>query len=126
MRYSVEVRGLREAQKKAEQLLRDVDGGSEILKAVRDSLMMVQRGAKKPPRMPVDTGRLRASITPSIVQIANSVQGIVGSNVEYAPYQELGTSRGVPARRFLAGAVEDAKDRIIRLIEAVFERIRKK
>jgi len=49
----------------------------------------VTRDAKK--NAPVDTGRLRASITPG-VQIRNeTVEGVVGSNVKYAPFMELGT-----------------------------------
>ena len=39
---------------------------------------------------PVDTGRLQNSITYRL-RDENSV--VIGSNVEYAPYQELGTSR---------------------------------
>lgn len=41
---------------------------------------------------PYDTGRLSASITHAID--ANEPAVYVGTNVEYAPYQELGTSRG--------------------------------
>ena len=39
---------------------------------------------------PVDTGRLRTSITHEVVD-SNSV--VIGTNVEYAPYVELGTSK---------------------------------
>ena len=41
---------------------------------------------------PYDTGRLSASITHVIDAGEQAVY--VGTNVEYAPYQELGTSRG--------------------------------
>lgn len=41
---------------------------------------------------PYDTGRLSASITHAID--ANEPAVYVGSNLFYAPYQELGTSRG--------------------------------
>jgi HK97 gp10 family phage protein len=50
--------------------------------------MVVERDAKI--NAPVDTGRLRASITPE-VRRGNPIEGIVGSNVDYAPYMELGT-----------------------------------
>ena len=40
---------------------------------------------------PVDTGRLRNSITHVVREGEKSVY--IGSNVEYAPYVELGTSR---------------------------------
>ena len=39
---------------------------------------------------PVDTGRLRNSITHSVEKGQNCVY--IGTNVEYAPYVELGTS----------------------------------
>ena len=40
---------------------------------------------------PVDTGALRNSITSVVLDDENAVE--IGSNIEYAPYQELGTSR---------------------------------
>lgn len=46
---------------------------------------------------PVDTGRLKDSIGSAVVD--NVVY--IGTNVEYAPYQEFGTSKGVPGRHFL-------------------------
>jgi hypothetical protein len=39
----------------------------------------------------VDTGRLRASITPDVREARDGYEGIVGSNVFYAPYAEFGT-----------------------------------
>lgn len=42
---------------------------------------------------PVKTGRLRSSITGETRQEKNEVFGIVGTNVEYAPPVEYGTSR---------------------------------
>lgn len=52
---------------------------------------------------PVDTGRLRNSITHA--QIDENTE-VIGSNVEYAPYQELGTSR-MAAHPFLRPAAEN-------------------
>ena len=46
---------------------------------------------KPDPRPNVDTGRLRNSITHAIDEAEKSVA--VGTNVEYAPYVELGTSK---------------------------------
>ena len=40
---------------------------------------------------PVDTGRLRGSITNEVASEEKAVY--IGTNVEYAPYVELGTSR---------------------------------
>lgn len=42
---------------------------------------------------PVDTGRLRDSIVYGLVEEGAGLYALVGSDVEYAIYQELGTSR---------------------------------
>ena len=48
---------------------------------------------------PVDTGRLRNSIDYEVLDAEDAV--CIGTNVEYAPYHEFGTSRGIPARHYL-------------------------
>lgn len=53
---------------------------------------------------PVDTGRLRNSITNQVDMSEQAVY--IGTNVEYAAYVELGTSR-MPARPFLRPAAHD-------------------
>ena len=53
---------------------------------------------------PVDTGRLRNSITHIVDEGTSHV--IIGTNVEYAPYVELGTRRQKP-QPFLKPAAED-------------------
>lgn len=62
---------------------------------------------------PYDTGRLSASITHAID--ANEPAVYVGTNVEYAPYQELGTSRGYKGwnggKGYLRPAVSENADR---------------
>lgn len=84
----IEVKGLIELQRKAEQMVNDLHG-APILDAMRDSVLVIQRDARK--NAPVDTGRLRASITPEVHTFNDEVQGVVGSNIEYAPYMEFGT-----------------------------------
>jgi len=64
-------------------------------------------------RCPVDLGRLRSSITYQVDSEKLSMR--YGSNVEYAWYQENGTSRGVPARRYLRGALEAKKEGLMKL-----------
>jgi phage gpG-like protein len=96
----IEIKGLKEAQKKMEQVLRDTKG-TPVLMAFRQATLLVERDAKlnlvawSPPGGPghagVDTGRLRASITPEVRVQNNVITGVVGSAMEYAPYQELGT-----------------------------------
>lgn len=68
---------------------------------------------------PVDTGRLRNSITHKETQD----QTIIGTNVEYAIYQELGTSRGVKPKHFLKNAVADHTDEYKRIIEDSFKNV---
>jgi phage gpG-like protein len=120
---------------------------------MREATLLVVNEAKQ--RAPVDTGRLRASITPEVRREDGGVVGIVGSNVVYAPYMELGTRphwpppgalavwarrhhipeyvvrraiglRGLEARRFLQGAFEAMQGRIKDLIgRAVGEIVRR-
>lgn len=48
---------------------------------------------------PVDTGRLKNSITSAVVP--SEMAAYIGTNVEYAIYQELGTSRGIAGKHFI-------------------------
>ena len=45
---------------------------------------------------PVDTGRLRASITHEVEGTGRDIKMVIGTNVEYAPFVEDGTSRQSP------------------------------
>lgn len=118
----LEVKGLKETQKRMEQAVRDVQG-EPVLSAMRDSTLLVTRYAKI--NSPVDTGRLRASITPSISSIKETVTGVVGSNVVYAPYVELGTKFMKP-RKYLQKALERAMDYIIRRFNRAASEIARK
>lgn len=144
MTAQVTIEGLEELQKKAEQMVRDMSG-NPMVAAMRRATLLVTESAKRRPRMPVDTGRLRASITPEVITGPNIVQGIVGSNVFYAPFQELGTLdyagaetstvsegagvkgevklRGIRPRRFLLGAIEDNAQKIAELLSRAVDKI---
>lgn len=54
---------------------------------------------------PVDTGRLRNSIAHKVD--SSEPAAYIGTNVEYAPYQEFGTSRGVKPKHFLRNAAQN-------------------
>lgn len=56
---------------------------------------------------PVDTGRLRASITHVPGRDSNGYYVDVGSNVEYAPFIEFGTIKQ-PAQPYLRPALAEA------------------
>lgn len=83
-----EIRGLRELQIEAERIVRELHG-DEMLNGMRRATLIVQTDAKR--LAPVDTGRLRSSITPDVRVEGKRVIGVVGSNVLYAPYLETGT-----------------------------------
>lgn len=57
---------------------------------------------------PVDTGRLRSSITWDVGEDDLGLVATIGSDVEYAPHVELGTSRS-PAQPFLRPALRGAR-----------------
>ena len=90
LEIELSVDDLKKAQAKMEQMAMDL-AGPPIVGAIRDAILIIQRGAKQ--YAPVNTGRLRASIVPEMVvsQRPASIVGIVGSNVAYAPHVEYGT-----------------------------------
>ena len=67
---------------------------------------------------PVDTGRLRNSITHEVDMGDQSA--IIGSNVEYAAYVELGTSRQKP-QPYLRPAAENHKEEYKNLVKAALK-----
>lgn len=94
------------------------DNSEEFLKALPEQIeqaltaigLTAESYAKQ--ECPVDTGRLRNSIT-------HAVEGdavYIGTNVEYAPYVELGTSR-MAARPYLRPAAENHGDEYRALME---------
>ena len=52
---------------------------------LEEACLVVENAAKK--KVPVDTGNLRSSITYDV----DGDEGVIGTNVEYAPYVEFGT-----------------------------------
>lgn len=78
--------------------------------AIERALMAIGANAENYVRnnAPKDTGRLQNSITNRIDTRDNSVT--IGTNVEYAPYQELGTSKMQAAnggKGFMRPAIQD-------------------
>lgn len=66
---------------------------------------------------PVDTGRLRDSITHTV----DGHSAVIGTNVEYASYVELGTSKREP-HPYLAPAIQNHLDEYKRMIEEGLKR----
>ena len=70
------------------------------------------------PLTPVDTGALKANKTIQNAS-AGSLVAQVTWNQHYAIYQEMGTSRGVSAKRFAAGGAEQAQPALVAAMTAV-------
>lgn len=68
---------------------------------------------------PVDTGRLRNSIHHEM-EDGDTVD--IGTDVEYAIYQELGTSRGIKEKRFLTNGVRNHISQYKQIIEEEFRK----
>ena len=84
-----------------------------LAKALEEVGLVAEGYAKK--ACPVDTGRLRNSITHQVGPSEKSVY--IGTNVEYAPYVELGTSRMKP-QPFLRPAAADHEGTYKKIFES--------
>lgn len=81
----------------------------------------IERQAKKV--VAVKTGRLRASITPTLDAKPVPLWGKVSTNVVYAPFVEFGTSR-MKAQPFLSRAVEETRETIANYMNEAAQKIR--
>lgn len=72
-------------------------------------------------RTPVDTGLLRTSEARRVERRGDFITGLVGTNVEYAPFQEFGTSK-MAAQPFLTPALNSNKAEIKAIITAALNR----
>ena len=79
---------------------------------ISKACLMVERDAKK--LCPVDTGRLRSSITHEI----QGTTGRVGTNVEYARAVELGTEKQSP-QPYLRPALHTNEKKILALFKKI-------
>lgn len=86
--------------------------GSAIGAALEEIGLLAENYAAK--KCPVDTGNLRGSITYEVDAGDNAVY--IGTNVEYAPYVELGTSRQ-EAQPFLRPAASEHGERYRRVLK---------
>lgn len=78
----------------------------EIAKDLERRAIKVEAAAKR--LCPVDTGRLRSSVTHETGKDQQGPVARVGTNVEYGPFVELGTSR-MTAKPFLRPALGAAR-----------------
>lgn len=78
-----------------DKLLKKLDSvanETEYTKALEKCCRVVQTTAKEE-HVPVATGTLKRSITHEIRREGQNINGYVGTNVEYAVYQEFGTGK---------------------------------
>lgn len=86
-----EIRGLNAARQSLENVAEALQG-DEFMGAMHEAVNILTADAKR--FSPVDTGRLRSSIAGSVSKVGfpmKRIQGIVGTNIEYARYMEDGT-----------------------------------
>ena len=125
--------------------IEDFDDVHAMTSAMQDACNIVESAAiDKAPRK---TGALRRSIKSKVELTGNSIEGIVYSPLEYAPYQEFGTglfaengngrktgwayedektgetifTRGNRPHPFLRPAVNENKDKIINIIKGALK-----
>lgn len=105
MGIKVDVQGLDKLITKYEKRANAINA-----KAIVDlGTAMVEAQAKS--LTPVDTGRLRNSEHSTVTGNAQSAEGSVSTNVEYAPYVEFGTSK-MKAQPYLRPAVRITKPKV--------------
>lgn len=114
-----------------------------ISAALTKACLIVERDAKK--KAPIGDGQLNQSITHEVVVNDKEKCGYVGSNVEYAPYVEIGTgiyssqgdgrqtpwryqdektgkwyyTRGMQPQPFLKPAADENRNKILKQFEGI-------
>ena len=141
MDFDIKFEGLDKIINKIE----DFDDVHAMTSAMQDACnIVVDAAIDKAPRK---TGALRRSIKSKVELTGNSIEGIVYSPLEYAPYQEFGTglfaengngrktgwayedektgeiifTRGNRPHPFLRPAVNENKDKIINIIKGALK-----
>ena len=72
-----------------DKLISKLEKLDNVNQAMEQACILVENEAKI--KCPVDNGLLRNAITHYIEDNPNELVGVVGTNVEYAPYVEFGT-----------------------------------
>lgn len=85
-------------------LARDAAASPAVRAVVTTIAVMVERAARR--RAPVDTGRLRNSITHRVRSGRYGPVAEVGTNLDYAAPQEFGTVH-MAGKRYLGGALQE-------------------
>lgn len=111
-----------EGQKQLQNNLKKINKKvkTDIEEALTNSALIVERDAKI--NAPVDTGRLRSSITHKENDYGSDNPSVeIGTNVQYAEAVEYGTSKQ-SAQPFLFPAYSGNKQRILKEFAKVFKK----
>ncbi len=104
-------RDMRDAADRLREL--QEQAGENLEAAAEEISLRIMADARR--NVNVDTGRLRASIDQEVERITeHTVRAIVGSNVEYAPFQEV-------LHPYLRPAIQDNADWIRQRIEQALD-----
>lgn len=97
---------------------------NDVPKATEDMIANVGAVALTEARnnVPVDTGALKGSLTLEVDKSGDKSSAVVGTNLEYAPYVEEGSSRGVP-QPFMKPAKKVAESKMSEIMKAVLNSI---
>lgn len=124
--------------------IEDFDDVREMTSVMQQACNLVESAAKD--KAPKKTGALRRSITSKVEVTGNSIEGIVFTPLEYAPYVEYGTglfaengngrktpwvymddkgnyhyTRGQHPQPYMRPALEENKDKIITIIKGALK-----
>ncbi len=110
MNIELEFEGEEELKAKIEELSKKAP--IKCKEALRKSAILVEKEAKQ--KCPVDTGRLRSSITHQVTEeLGGNAHGAkVGTDVHYGIYVELGTSK-MAAQPYLVPALKESMIKVI-------------
>lgn len=92
---------------------------TDFRRAIETACIIVEDSAVQ--LVPVDTGLLKKSINRRLITRKGVIIGQVGTNVEYAPFQEFGTSK-MKARPFLTPALKMNQSRIEKIIAGALDK----
>lgn len=114
---SVGIEGGRELANKFRELSRNIE--NEMDQGLVNAALIVERSAKI--KAPVDTGRLRSSITHRLIDTDGMPASEVGTDVEYAKHVEFGTSKQA-AKPYLYPALSENKNKILKELAKAFKK----
>ena len=120
MKLGVEARFVGDAEVKEKLTRLGKENRDALIRVMHKSVIVVEGRAKD--KCPVDTSRLRNSIT-HLVELGLRILGKIGTPVDYAPYVELGTVN-MAAQPYLIPALKESKKDIINFIKIEIRRIK--